>query len=141
MDTDNLDTVNYNRDEWKTLDELPPAEITERIIACAYKVSNTLGAGFLEKVYENSLAHEMKKVGFQVAQQQRMRVLYDHVEVGFYEADIIVDEKIIIEVKALKALTDAHKAQCLNYLKATGLRLALLINFGTSRIEVRRVAL
>lgn len=141
MNTDNLNPINYNRDEWKTLDDLPPAEITERIIACAYKVSNALGSGFLEKVYENALAHELKKVGFQVVQQQKMRVIYDGVDVGFYEADIIVDGNIIIEIKALKALIDAHKSQCLNYLKATGLRLALLINFGTPRIEVRRVAL
>ena len=119
----------------------PPPELTEKIIGCAYKVSNTLGCGFLEKVYENSLAHELRKAGFHVNQQQKIDVLYDGLVVGFYEADIVVDGQVIIEAKAVRALEDAHKAQCLNYLKDTRIRLGLLINFGTSRVEVKRVAL
>lgn len=120
---------------------LPSSELTEKIIGCAYNVSNSLGCGFLEKVYENALAHELRKHGFQVSQQQKINVLYDEIVVGYYEADIVVNVCVIIEVKALRALDDAHKAQCLNYLKATGIRLGLLINFGTSRVEVKRVAL
>ena len=98
-------------------------------------------AAFLEKVYEHSLVHEMKKAGFLVAQQRKINVFYDEIIVGFYEADIIVENSLIIEVKALRALDEAHKAQCLNYLKATGMRLSLPINFGSPRVEVKRVAL
>lgn len=129
-------------DDKSLFDEsLPPSILTERIIGCAYTVSNSLGCGFLEKVYENALAHELRKAGFRVVQQQKVNVVYDGIEVGFYEADIVVDECVIIEVKATRALDDAHKAQCINYLKATGIRLGLLINFGTPRVEVKRVAL
>ena len=120
---------------------MPSAELTEKIIGCAYKVSNTLGCGFLERVYENSLAHELRKAGFRIKQQEKIDVLYDGIIVGFYEADIIVNGRIIIEVKALRSMDEAHKAQCLNYLKATGIRLGLLINFGSPRVEVKRVAL
>lgn len=120
---------------------LPSSELTEKIIGCAFAVGNKLGCGFLEKVYENALSHELRKVGFRVSQQQKVDVLYDGISVGFYEADIVVDGRIIIEVKAVRTLEDAHKAQCLNYLKATGIRLGLLINFGTTRFEVKRVAL
>jgi GxxExxY protein len=120
---------------------VPSSEVTEKVIGCAYKVSNALGCGFLEKVYENALAHELRKAGFRVDQQERVKVFYDGVEVGYYDADLIVEGKLIIEVKALRTLEDSHKAQCLNYLKATGNRLGLLINFGSPRVEVRRVAL
>ncbi|NOT46524.1 MAG: GxxExxY protein [Acidobacteria bacterium] len=119
---------------------MPSSELTEKIIGCAYKVSNSLGCGFLEKVYENALAHELRKSGFTVEQQRRVEVFYDGILVGYYDADIVVNNCIIIEVKAVRALDEAHKAQ-INYLKATGLRLGLIINFGSARIEVRRVAL
>jgi GxxExxY protein len=121
--------------------EMPSAELTEKVIGCAYKVSNSLGCGFLEKVYENALAHELRKAGFEVIQQQRVNVFYDGISVGYYDADIVVNGCLIIEVKALRALDDAHKAQTLNYLKATGIKLGLLINFGVPRVEVKRVAL
>jgi len=121
------------------LAELNP--ITEKIIGCAYTVSNTLGAGFLEKVYENSLTHELRKAGSRVAQQQPIQVWYDGLLVGEYFADLLVEECIIVELKAIKALDEAHWAQCLNYLKATGMRLCLLINFGNPRIQIKRIAL
>lgn len=120
---------------------MPTAELTEKVIGCAYKVSNSLGCGFLEKVYENAFAHELRKAGFHVVQQQRVNVFYDGISVGYYEADVVVDNCLIIEIKALRALEDAHKAQTLNYLKATGMKLGLLINFGAPRVEVKRVAL
>lgn len=92
-------------------------------------------------MYENALSHELRKQGFEVTQQQRVDVFYDGVLVGYYDADIVVNNCIIIEVKAARALDDAHKAQTINYLKATGFRLGLIINFGTARVEVKRVAL
>ncbi len=114
-------------------------EITETIIGCAYKVANSLGSGFLEKVYENALAHELRKAGFQVEQQKDVDVRYDGVLVGAYCADLLVEGKIIMELKAAKAVDEIHMAQCLNYLRASNLRLALLINFGSPKIQVRRV--
>ncbi len=142
MKTDkNILSVLFENGEAAGTVELPPAELTEKIIGCAYKVSNSLGCGFLEKVYENSLAHELRKEGFHVEQQQKINVLYDGIIVGLYEADLVVNGCVIIEVKAIRALEDAHKAQCLNYLKATGIRLGLLINFGSPRVEVKRIAL
>lgn len=133
-----MDTDNNNRG---ISEDLAPSELTERIIGCAYKVSSVLGCGFLERVYENALSLELRRAGFIVNQQQRIIVRYENIEVGYYDADIVVDDCVIIEVKALSALTDSHKAQCLNYLKATGLRLGLLINFGNPRVDVKRVIL
>ncbi len=114
--------------------------VTQRVIGCAYSVSNELGAGFLEKVYENALAHELSKSGLLAIQQQPIQVLYDGVVVGDYVADLIVENSIILELKAVKAFDDVHSAQCINYLKATGMRICLLINFGQPKIEIRRFA-
>jgi GxxExxY protein len=112
---------------------------TERILSAAFRVSNVLGCGFLEKVYENALAYELRKCGFDVQQQYFVTVRYDGVIVGEYIADIIIDEEILVEIKAIKSFDDVHLAQCLNYLKATGMNICLLLNFGTSRVEVKRV--
>ena len=139
-DNDGILSALFEEDSEDT-GSIPPSNITEKIIGGAYNVSNTLGCGFLEKVYENSLAHELRKAGFKVVQQQKVDVLYDGIVVGFYEADIVVNGQIILEIKALRTLEDAHFAQCLNYLKATGIRLGLLINFGSPRVQVKRVAL
>jgi GxxExxY protein len=113
--------------------------ITEKIIGSAYTVANTLGSGFLEKVYENALAHELAKTGLHVVQQTAISVMYDGVIVGDYVADLLVENEILLELKAVKALDAVHMAQCMNYLKATGLTVCLLINFGTPRIEVKRI--
>ena len=115
--------------------------ITETIIGCAYTVGNTLGHGFLEKVYENALSHELSKNGIQVRQQYAIQVTYDGVIVGDYVADMLVNDQILIEIKAQKELHNAHLAQCMNYLKATGHKICLLINFGKPRVEVRRIVL
>jgi len=113
--------------------------ITEKIIGCAYTVSNKLGTGFLEKVYENALAHETRKINLRVVQQHNITVKYDGVVVGEYAADLLVEDKIIVELKAVKNLDDVHMAQCINYLKATELHVCLLINFGKSKVEVKRI--
>jgi len=115
--------------------------ITETIIGCCYTVITTLGSGFLEKVYENALSHEIRKTGMKALQQFPVKVIYDGVEVGDYVADILADDQIIVELKAIKALDNIHRAQCLNYLKATGYSVCLLINFGTPKLEVRRIVL
>jgi GxxExxY protein len=114
-------------------------QITEAVIGCAYRVGNTLGCGFLEKVYENALAHELRKAGFKVEVQKEIKVWYDGIVVGEYVADLLVEMCVLIELKAVKALDEVHLAQCLNYLKATGLKICLLINFGAPRVQVKRV--
>jgi len=93
--------------------------LTEKIIGCAFRVSNTLGPGFLEKVYENALAHELRKSGLEVRQQYPISVLYDGQVVGEFLADLLINDQIVVELKAARNLDDAHMAQCLNYLKAT----------------------
>ena len=115
--------------------------LTEKIIGCAFQVSNTLGSGFLEKVYENALAIELRKNGLGVKQQAPIKVLYDKTVVGEYYADILVSETVIVELKAVKEISDVFAAQCLNYLKATGLPICLLLNFGTPRVEIKRFRL
>jgi GxxExxY protein len=115
------------------------SQVTEHIIGGAYVVANVLGPGFLEKVYENALAHQLRKSGLKVKQQHPVNVHYDGVVVGEYVTDLLVENAILVELKAVKAVDSAHMAQCLNYLKATGLQVCLLINFGTARIEIRRI--
>jgi GxxExxY protein len=116
-------------------------QTTDKIIGCCYTVISSLGSGFLEKVYENALAHEIRKTGLFVVQQHPATVMYDGVEVGDYVADFLVDNQIIVELKAVRALDNIHRAQCLNYLKATGYRVCLLVNFGAPKLEVRRIVL
>ena len=120
-------------------DERRLNDITETIIGCAYRVSNILGCGFLEKVYENALAVEIKKAGLKVVQQAKIRVMYEGHVVGDYCADLLVEECVIVELKAAKALDEVNVAQCLNYLKATDLRVCLLLNFGRPKLEIRRI--
>lgn len=102
---------------------------------------NELGCGFLERVYENALAHEIRKPGLLVEQQKKIKVYYDGVEVGNYEPDLLVANLVITEIKTVKSLEEPHKAQCLNYLKATGYKTCLLINFGNPKVEVKRLSL
>ena len=115
-------------------------KLAEVIVGSAYKVGGLLGCGFLEKVYENSLAIELAASGLNVETQKPIKVHYAGVVVGEYFADMLVDNDIVVELKAVKAIENIHFAQCQNYLKATGKKLALLINFGEEKVKVRRVA-
>lgn len=121
-------------------DEIQTGDLSGRIIGCAFRVQNTLGAGFLEKVYENALACEMRAAGLAVAQQKGITVYYNGVVVGEYVADLVVEDAVVVELKASKALDTAHTAQCINHLKATGLHLCLLLNFARPRLEIHRIA-
>jgi len=112
-------------------------DLTEQIISCAYEVHRVLGSGFLEKVYENALVEELLRRGLLAEPQKGIVVRYKGTVVGDYVADIIVENVIIIELKALEKLHDIHEIQLKNYLKATGVEIGLLINFGKS-VEVRR---
>jgi GxxExxY protein len=113
--------------------------LTHAIIGCAYKVLNELGCGFLEEVYENALAHELRKAGLSVQQQHPITIRYDGVVVGDYVADLLVEGTVLVELKAVKALDDVHRAQCINYLKATNLPVCLLMNFGSPTLELKRL--
>jgi GxxExxY protein len=112
-------------------------ELSSEIIRCFYKVYNQLGFGFLEKVYENSLKIELEKNGLIVEKQKPINVYYEEHLVGEYFADLVVDNKIIIELKAAESLCEEHELQLINYLKATDFELGLLLNFG-KKPEVRR---
>ena len=111
--------------------------LTQKIIGCAYKVHNTLGPGFLEKVYENALRIELVKLGLRVRQQEPISVAYEGHVVGEYYADLWVDERVVIELKAAQTLVKQHEVQLVNYLAATGVESGLLLNFGPS-VEVKR---
>jgi GxxExxY protein len=112
-------------------------ELTERIINVFYKVYNKLGYGFLEKVYENAMMVEFKKEGVTVVSQSPIRVLYEGETIGEYYADILVEDKVIVEIKASRRLVAENEAQLLNYLKATDIEVGLLLNFG-AKPEVKR---
>ena len=106
------------------------SDITGQIINAFYKVYNTLGSGFLEKVYENALVIELNSMGLHAIQQKSIKVYYEGQKVGDYFADIIVNNQVILETKAARCLEGSHKAQLINYLKATDKEIGLLLNFG-----------
>ena len=114
-------------------------DIAEKVIGCAFTVSNRLGAGFLEKIYENALAIELKKSDLSVLQQAPIKIHYDGTIVGEYLGDLVVEQEVLVELKAVRAFDDIHTAQCLNYLKATGLTVCLLMNFAKPRVEIKRI--
>ena len=113
------------------------SKITEKIIKAFYKVYNTLGYGFLEKVYENAMVIELRKMGLQVSQQKRVMVYYEKEVVGDYYSDLLVENSVINELKASKSLCEADELQLINYLKATDIEVGLLLNFG-KKAEFRR---
>ena len=113
--------------------------LSSLVVAGAYRVSNALGAGFLEKVYENAMAFELRAAGLQIEQQAPVHVRYRQEIVGEYIPDLLVERSVIVEIKAIDSLHSIHRAQCMNYLRATGLNVALLLNFGRPRIELKRI--
>jgi GxxExxY protein len=115
--------------------------LTGLIIGCCFKVANELGPGFLEKVYENALAFEFRDAKVPFVQQQTIEVFYRGAKVGHYQADLIVEGRVIVEVKAVQALDSAHVGQCLNDMRGTGLTTCLLVNFGRAKIQVRRLSM
>jgi GxxExxY protein len=120
------------------MNELKYADLTDKIIGASYKVYNKLGSGFLESVYESCLMIELKKLGLKAEQQKSIQVFYDKQEVGFFIADIVVENKVIIELKAIKELAKVHEVQLVNYLTATGIDVGLLINFSSKEVQVKR---
>lgn len=119
--------------------EIVESELSYRIVGEAYKIRDELGFGFLEKVYEKALIVGMREIGLRVAQQVPIDVRYHGQNVGTYYADLIVEGRILIEVKVAEKITRAHLAQTRNYLQATGLKLGIVINFSRESVDVERV--
>ena len=115
--------------------------LSKRIIGCALTVRHAPGTGFVEKVYENALLHELRKAGRAVSRQHRMGVRYDGILVGDYTVDVLIERNVLVELKAATGIDEIHRAQCLNYLKASGLHLCLLLNFGKPRLAINRIVL
>lgn len=113
-------------------------ELSEKVIGTAFKVHNQLGFGFIESVYENALSIELAKLGISHKLQSPIQVLYDHQVVGDFVCDVLVDDQLILELKTVRQLTAAHEVQIVNYLNATQMDVGLLINFGPTKVEVKR---
>lgn len=122
----------------KQAERLKYSDITQSVIGCAFEVSNELGAGFLESVYERALLLALVQQGLSVQSQHPIRVMFRGHSVGDFYADLLVEGKVIVELKAVKAIAPEHQAQIINYLNATGIEVGLLINFGNPRLEYRR---
>lgn len=121
------------------MDEAQLNELSKRIIGCAFQVMNTLGVGFLESVYINALAHELRKNGLKAGSRVPIVVRYDNVPVGNFEAGVVVENAIIVEIRCVQSLEGLPVAMALNHLKATGKPLCLLFNFSQPRIEIKRL--
>ncbi len=119
--------------------EIRHKEISDQVICCFYNVFNRLGSGFLEKVYQNSMLIELAKTGMAAIPQHPISVYYEGETVGEYFADILVQDKVVLEIKAVKTLAAEHEAQLVNYLKATGIEVGLLLNFGSKPQFKRKV--
>lgn len=115
------------------------SDITERIIGCAMKVHNILGNGFQEVIYQRALAIELEKAKLLFTRELEIPIYYDDVEIGTRRVDFLIDEKIMVELKAITVLDKVHLAQALNYLEAYKLEIGLLINFGSTRLEFKRL--
>src|SRR6185503_19139948 len=120
-------------------DKIIHRELSYKVVGMAMEVHRKLGYGFLEKVYENSLMVLLRREAIAARQQFPVRVYFEGEDVGFYRADIVVAGKIVIEVKAAEGLIDAHRVQTLNYLRATDLRLGILLNFGKEKLQYQRL--
>lgn len=115
------------------------SDLTDKVLKAFFKVYNTLGYGCAERVYENALAIELKKLGLEVEKQKNIIVYYEGEIVGDYVADVVVNNSVMLELKAMRALTDDHEAQLLNYLKATPVEVGLLLNFGVKPEHRRKI--
>ena len=113
-------------------------ELTEKVIGCAYRVHNKMGFGFLESVYEKCMLIEIKKAGLQAEAQKKIQVYYDGEVVGDFVADIVVEDSIVVELKAVENIAKVHEVQLVNYLVATGKPVGLLLNFGERGVDVKR---
>lgn len=139
MNTDKLEPEISSSSEEPKTHILIEGELTEKILAAAFAVHNTLGSGYLEKVYENALVVELSKNRVPVEQQRPFKVKYRNAVVGEYQADLVVDGRVIVECKVVRSLDQIHEAQLMNYLRATRIRVGLIFNFGRPKLQYRRL--
>ncbi len=118
--------------------EYPKREVTEKIIRAAFAVHNRLGSGFVEKVYENAMAKELQSMGLAVEQQKALNVIYGGDPVGDFFVDLLVEESVVVELKAVRIMEKSYEDKLLHYLKASNLPVGLLVNFGNSSVQIRR---
>ena len=121
--------------------ELLHKELTEKIIQGFYQVHNRLGAGYLESIYQNALSIELEEMGLRYETERVVKIFYRNRKVGEHRLDLVIGDKVIVELKAATEFHPAHQAQVISYLKATGLKVALLVNFGKDRVEYKRMVL
>ncbi len=121
--------------------ELVEQRLSDKLLNAAIAVHQALGPGFLESIYETALAHELAKRGHRVERQKAIPLLYDGLIIGEHRLDLLVDERVVLELKACKAIEDVHLATARSYLKATGCKLALVLNFAETRLAIKRVVL
>ena len=134
MNTDKIDSSKVQPGE-----EYIHQELTKDILASAFRVHNSIGCGLLEKVYGNAMSWDLKLNNRNVVEEKEFKVVYLEREVGAYYGDLVVDEKVIVEVKAVEKLNNVHRAQLLNYLKISGMRVGLLLNFANPKLEYERI--
>lgn len=123
----------------KKSEEYKYQELTGKIISCAFEVQNNLGCGFLEKVYQRALVYELQTKGLKVEIEKPIKIVYKGQNIGTYIADFIIEDKVILEIKTVEFLTKVHTAQALNYLKASGYEVGLILNFARPKLEYKRV--
>jgi GxxExxY protein len=133
MNTDRFENDQTGKHEYLYQD------LTKDILASAFRVHNALGCGLLEKVYGNALKWDLKLNNRQVVEEKEFKVIYREKEVGIYYGDVVVDGKVIVEVKAVERLDNVHRAQLLNYLRLSGMRVGLLVNFANPKLEYERI--
>ncbi len=114
-------------------------KLTQSIISAAYQVHNTLGEGFLEKCYREAMKIECKNLNIEAESEVPLKVYYQNILIGNFYADLIVENKVLLELKAVKEIIPAHTAQLLHYLKATRIRVGLIINFGSQKLQIKRM--
>jgi GxxExxY protein len=136
MNTDKSDSSKVQPGE-----EYIHQELTKDILASAFRVHNSIGCGLLEKVYGNAMSWDLKLNKRNVVEEKEFKVVYREREVGAYYGDLVVDEKVIVEVKAVEKLNNVHRAQLLNYLKISGMRVGLLLNFANPKLEYERIVI
>lgn len=121
--------------------ELLHRELTKKIIQAFYEVHNTLGPGYLESIYQNALRIELEELSLKCEIERVVEIFYRNKKVGEHRLDLVVEDKVIVELKAVAEFHPAHQAQVISYLKATGLKVALLVNFGKDKVEYKRLVL
>ena len=134
-----MNTDNIENSKAQTGEEYLHQELTKDVLASAFRVHNSIGCGLLERVYGKAMSWDLKLNNRQVVEEKEFKVVYREKEVGVYYGDLVIDEKVIVEVKAVEKLDNIHRAQLLNYLRISGMRVGLLLNFANPKLEYERI--